>query len=94
MWKKEKVSVTNFLEFFKKIAIFINSLPNDTILDWSKLNAFAEDKIIPAGMMIFVYDRFENIVGIKRKCWLPAFSPFPTMFSKGYFLRVFRVEIV
>ena len=24
---------------------------------------------------------FENIVGKKRKCWKPAFSPFPTMFS-------------
>ena len=23
-----------------------------------------------------------------RKCWLPAFSPFPTMFSKSLFLRV------
>ena len=26
--------------------------------------------------------------GKKRKCWLPAFSPFPTMFSKGFFFRV------
>ena len=24
---------------------------------------------------------FENIVGKKRKCWLPAFSCFPTIFS-------------
>ena len=22
--------------------------------------------------------------GKRRKCWLPAFSPFPTMFSKGF----------
>ena len=22
-----------------------------------------------------------------RKCWLPAFSTFPTMFSKGFFFR-------
>ena len=21
----------------------------------------------------------------RRKCWLPAFSPFPTMFSKDFF---------
>ena len=27
----------------------------------------------------------ENIVGKRKKCWLPAFSPFPTMFSKGFF---------
>ena len=24
----------------------------------------------------------------KRKCWLPAFSPFPTMFSKGLLFRL------
>ena len=23
----------------------------------------------------------KNTVGKKRKCWLPAFSPFPTLFS-------------
>ena len=28
--------------------------------------------------------------GKRRKCWLPAFSPFPTMYSKGYFLRVVK----
>ena len=26
----------------------------------------------------------------RRKCWLPAFSPFSTMFSKGFFLRVVK----
>ena len=25
--------------------------------------------------------------GRRRKCWLPAFSPFPTMFSKCFFSR-------
>ena len=28
--------------------------------------------------------------GKRRKCWLPAFSPFPYMFSKGSFLRVIK----
>ena len=28
--------------------------------------------------------------GKRRKCWLPAFSPFPTMFSKGFFLGVVK----
>ena len=28
--------------------------------------------------------------GKRGKCWLPAFSPFPTMFSKGFFLRVVK----
>ena len=26
--------------------------------------------------------------GKRRKCWSPAFSPFPTMFSKGLFSKV------
>ena len=26
--------------------------------------------------------------GKRRKCWLPAFSTFPTVFSKGFFFRV------
>ena len=26
-----------------------------------------------------------------RKCWLPAFSPFPTMFLKGPFLRDVKI---
>ena len=28
--------------------------------------------------------------GKGRKCWLTAFSPFPTMFSKGLSLRVVK----
>ena len=28
--------------------------------------------------------------GKRRKCWWPAFSPFPTMFSKGFFPRVVK----
>ena len=26
----------------------------------------------------------------RRKCWLPAFSPFPTMFSKGFLYRAMK----
>ena len=28
--------------------------------------------------------------GKRRKCWLPAFSPFPTMFLKGFVVRVVK----
>ena len=28
--------------------------------------------------------------GKRSKCWLPAFSPFLTMFSKGFIFRVFK----
>ena len=40
----------------------INSLPNDKILDWSKLKAFADDKINVAEKLSFVLGRVENIV--------------------------------
>ena len=33
-------------------------------------------------MMNFVLDKVENIAVKRRKCWLPAFSPFPTMFQR------------
>ena len=42
--------------------IWLNSLPNDKILDETKLKAFADDKINVAQMMVFVFDRVENIV--------------------------------
>ena len=42
---------------------FVNFLPNDQILDWSKLKAFADDKMNVAETMIYVYGRVENVVG-------------------------------
>ena len=41
---------------------FFNSLPNDQILDWPKLKAFADDKIKALKMIIVVFERVENIV--------------------------------
>ena len=38
----------------------------------------------------FALESVENIVGKGENCWLPAFSPFPTMFSKGLFPRVLK----
>ena len=36
-------------------------------------------------MVQFLFDRIENVVGKGKECWEPAFSPFPTTFSKGIF---------
>ena len=41
----------------------LNSLPNDKILDWSKLKAFADDKSNVTEKMKIVLGRIENIVG-------------------------------
>ena len=57
-----------------------HSLPNNKILDWSKFKTFVDDKINLNQNMKFDMGGVENIVGKKRKYWLPAFSPFPTMF--------------
>ena len=48
-------------------------------------------------MIEFAFDREENILGKGKKCWLPAFFPFPKMFSSFskmfsnfFFLRVVK----
>ena len=66
-----------------------NSLPNNKILDWFKLKAFAEDKLNVAKMLISVFDSVEN-VGKKEKMQVTSISLFPTMFSKGFFLSVYN----
>ena len=68
-----------------------NSFPNNKILDWSKPKAFADDKIINVTENLeFVTGRKENIAGKRRKCWLPAFSSFLTMFSSRFSYRVVK----
>ena len=52
----------------------------------TKLKAFADDRKNVAQMMISVFNRVEK----RRKCWLPAFSSFLTMFSKGFFLGIIK----
>ena len=66
-----------------------NSVPNNKLLDFYKLKAFADDKIQnkcnPNIKTCFEKDR--KHCWKRRKCWLPAFS-LPTLFSKDFFLRV------
>ena len=54
------------------------------IVDQSNLNAFANCKIDMIQELQFILDRIENIVGKEK---MLAFSPFPTMFLKAFFLR-------
>ena len=42
---------------------WVNSLPNDKMLDLSKFKAFADDNSNVAKMAKFVIDRIENISG-------------------------------
>ena len=68
------------LEFNLYKAEMLNSLPNDTILDWSKLKAFADDKINVLKKMIFVFDRVENIAGKGENAGNQHFLLFPQCF--------------
>ena len=60
-----------------------------TILDQTKLKAFAEDKLNVTKMIISVFDRLENIVGKGEIACTSNFS-FSTMFSKGLFPRLVK----
>ena len=53
-----------------------------------KLNAFADDKINMTEKFKFVLEKVDKHCGKRRKCWLPAFSPFPAMFSKDFLFKV------
>ena len=61
-----------------------NPLPNDKILNWFKVKAFTIGKVYVIEKLLFVFGR----VGKVGK--LPAFSPFPIVFSKGSFFRVVK----
>ena len=49
----------------------VYSLPDDKILAMFKLKAFADEYFKVAYMLQFFFDRVVNIVGKRRKCWLP-----------------------
>ena len=66
---------------------WVNSLPHDKILDWSKFKAFANDKVIVTQNLKLSLGRVENIVGKLENAGYEHFCPFPTMFSKAFLSR-------
>ena len=91
LWGKRHSAFANRIEQDQTEHTFFpqcfKSLPNDKVLASIKLKAFTQNKFNVAEMMTSVSDREENNCGKRRKCWLPAFSRFPTMFSKAFFLH-------
>ena len=63
-----------------------NSLPNDKILALNKFKTCRRQNNSNSKVEICI-GKSRKHFGKKRKCWLPAFSPFPTMFSKAFFSR-------
>ena len=71
-----------------------NSLPHEKILDWSKLKAFADDKIKVTEKLKFVLGRVENTVGKGENAGYQHFLLFPQCFQKASFSGVSKVVIV
>ena len=69
----------------------LNPLPNGNILDWSKLEAFADEKINVAEIIISLSDGIQNIVG-KAENTGYQHSPLPTMLSKALFFKVVKSQ--
>ena len=62
---------------------FTNSLPNDKILDWSKLNAFAYNKINVNEKLKFSRGGVQNIVGKGENAGYQHFLFFPKRLQKS-----------
>ena len=67
--------------------IMITSLPNNKILDWSELKAFADDKINVNQKLKFDISKVENIVEQGENASYQDFLLFPKCFQKGFFFQ-------
>ena len=60
-----------------KVRLFLHPLPHAKILRWSKFKRFADDSLILAQIMRFVFYRIENTVGKGENADIHHFLPFP-----------------
>ena len=67
-----------------------STLPNDKKYDQFEFKEFEDNKLNITKKLKFVLGKSRKQCRKRRKCWLPAFSPFPTMFSRGLFIRVVK----
>ena len=82
--KKFTISVIlNFLSVNAYMCVLWQSLtlPNDKLLDCSKLKTFADDKIKVFKMMIFVFNGVENIMGLGENAG--NLNVFKKFFTRG-----------
>ena len=70
------------------------TLPNDKMLDWSKLKALEGYKINVTEKLHFALERVENIVGKGGNAGYQHFLLFPQCFQESSPLRSLKVRIV
>ena len=63
----------------------INFLPNQIFLDWSKMKAFADNKVNVAEKLRFILERRENIKGKGENAGYQHFLLFPHCFQMAFF---------
>ena len=81
----------------KEVSIFrvnFNSLPNDKILNWSKLKAFADGKTIVNEKFKFCLGRVEKIVGKQENAGYEHFRLFLQCFQKPSVSGLLKFRIV
>ena len=67
------------------------TLPNDKILNLSNLKALADYKINVTEKLELCFGKGRKHSGKRRKCWSPAFSPFPhNVFKRPLILSVVK----
>ena len=71
-----------------------NSLPNEKILDLSKLKAFADENLDVYQKLKFLSGRVENCVGKGENAGDQHFLLFPQSFQKASSLGLLKVGIV
>ena len=71
----------------------VASLPNDKFLDWSKLKAFADDKINVTAKLNFDMGMVKNLVEKGENAGYQHFLLFAQCFQKASFLGSLKVGI-
>ena len=74
--------------------IEFNPLPDDKISYWSKLTAFADDKLNVTQNIKVVFHRVENILGKEENAGYQHFLLFPKCFQKVFSSSASKVVIV
>ena len=103
MWVKEKLLVMSNFSFFpqcfqkacfpgasKGVTVWewVNSLPNNKILDLFKFKAFFRQQNNCNFNTEILFRDGKKTFWEKEKMLVTSISPFPTLFSKGFFFRV------
>ena len=99
LFVKKKMLITSSTSPFPSVfrtmsSMLLISLPNSKSLDWSKLKAFADDKINLNKKLELVLGRVENIVGKGENAGYQHFLLFQQCFQKASLLRSLKVGIV